>query len=343
MSPFDKEIFQDVLFRSKKKKKGYRLVAPPVPVLEAPVADTHAHLDLLDAPLALAQSAVHRVSFVCSIVDVHEDAHSAYDENDRWLCEAHARLPELLENTKRVLEEEGAQAEAPFDASLYLPKREALQIPAVRIIAGCHPHNAKHYDEGLERILLQRLRDPRTCAVGEVGLDYHYDFSPRETQREIFRRQIQLAHLSGLPLALHLRDAHDDALAILTKEGFPQAGTLLHCYTLDHETLIPWLEQDCYIAFGGTLTFKNSDDTRAAAAQVPLNRLLTETDAPYMAPEPMRGMPCGPAHTIFTAAKLADIRNATPGNDRETFLTSLYSNAHTLLQREPTAWQRDEH
>ena len=149
-------------------------------------------------------------------------------------------------------------------------------MPRVRIAVGCHPHNAKYYDDGLEADLRRMLKDPRVAALGEIGLDYHYHFSPRDDQREAFRRQLRLAKEAGLPVALHLREAHDEALAIMREEGFPEAGTLLHCFNLDWATLEPWVEEGCYVAFGGALTFKNADDTREAAARVPVNRLLTE-------------------------------------------------------------------
>ena len=137
--------------------------------------------------------------------------------------------------------------------------------------------------------------------------------SPRDDQREAFRRQLRLAKEAGLPVALHLREAHDEALAIMREEGFPEAGTLLHCFNLDWATLEPWVEEGCYVAFGGALTFKNADDTREAAARVPADRLLTETDAPYMTPEPRRGMTCLPDHVLFTAERLAEACGRAPG------------------------------
>ena len=214
-------------------------------------------------------------------------------------------------------------------------------MPRVRITVGCHPHNAKYYDDGLEDDLRKLLTDPRVSALGEIGLDYHYDFSPREAQREAFRRQIRLAKECGLPIALHLREAHDEALAILHEEGFPEAGTLLHCFNLDWATLEPWVAEGCFVAFGGALTFKASDDTREAAARVPLDRLLTETDAPYMTPEPMRGMLCSPDHVLFTAACLAEVRGCAPGEERKAFLKQLVENARGLLDRPATAWQKE--
>lgn len=206
---------------------------------------------------------------------------------------------------------------------------------------GCHPHNAKHYDDALERKLVDLLADPRVCAVGEIGLDYHYDLSPRDQQREAFRRQLRVAKQAGLPVVLHIREAHDDAFAILQEEGFPPAGTLLHCFNLDWAELARWVGAGCHVAFGGPVTFKHADEVREAAAKVPVELLLTETDAPYMTPEPLRGATCGPEHVLFTAEKLCEVRGLAFGEERETFLRALLDNAHALLDREPTPWQRE--
>lgn len=213
-------------------------------------------------------------------------------------------------------------------------------MPRIRIATGCHPHNAKYFDDGLEADLRARLADPRVCAVGEIGLDFHYDFSPREDQRRAFRRQVRLAKEAGLPVVLHVREAHDEALALMREEGFPEAGTLLHCFNLGWDVLEPWVEEGCYVAFGGPLTFKNADDVRDAASRVPVDRLVTETDAPYMTPEPMRGMTCGPEHVIFTAARMAEARACAPGEERAELLRQMMENARDLLDRPATAWQK---
>lgn len=204
---------------------------------------------------------------------------------------------------------------------------------------GCHPHNAQHYDDALEAVLRERLHDARVSALGEVGLDYHYDLSPREAQREAFRRQIRLAKEAGLPVVLHMREAHDDGFALLSEEGFPEAGTLLHCFNLDAAELARWVDAGCFIAFGGPLTFKKAEEVREAAKLVPADRLLTETDAPYMTPEPLRGALCGPAHVVWTADVLCDVLGAATADERRALLTQLYANATGLLNREPTAWQ----
>lgn len=328
MVEFDEPLFEDALFRQKGKRGAFKIVPSFRPALEAPIADTHAHLDMLpNVPLSLARCAANRVEFICSVTDPTEDANKTYEMLDSWCDAANEVLQEVIANT--CDEAHGA---------LSVPA--CPQIPHIRISIGCHPHNAKDFTPEVEQAMLERLKDPRTCAVGEVGLDFHYDFSPRETQRHVFRRQIQIAHETGLPLILHVREAHIDALKIMNEEGFPAAGVLLHCFNLDYATLEPWLAKGCYVAFGGPVTFKKSDDTRAAAVRTPRNRILTETDAPFMAPEPMRGMTCGPEHVIFTAAKLAEACKVYPGEERKSFLEDMYHNARGLLDRDPSDWQR---
>lgn len=338
--------FFDACFRQKRKKGKYRLVEPPL--LESPVVDTHAHVVTLRNPaLELARCALSGVDFVVCMEDVKEPWERTYEGMDAWRAEAARLLPGVRENTLAALEEADAAWAVHYRDEFAHRTAEMVEspdacmqaLPHLRIAIGCHPHNASYYNDALERTLVSCLKDPRVCGLGEVGLDYHYDFSPRDVQREVFRRQIRLAHETGLPLILHLREAHDDALQIMREEGFPAGGTLLHCFNLDRETLAPWLEEDCYVAIGGPVTFKTFDDLRAAVREVPADRLLTETDSPYMTPEPMRGSLCGPAHTIFTAARLAEERGFAPGDARTAFLKRLHDNARALLDREPTTWQ----
>lgn len=318
MPEFEEPVFFDTLFHRKRKHGKWDIVEEPQ--LEGLVADTHVHLQLLrDPALILARCAAHGVGFLCTITDVYEDGLTPYDQLDAWKREAER-------NVAKLVSQDGED--------------EYPSVPQVRIAAGCHPHNAKYYDDALEATLRERLADPRTAAVGEIGLDFHYDFSPRADQRTAFRCQLRLAKECGLPVILHVREAHDEALAIMYDEGFPEAGTLLHCFNLDWNVLEPWVEAGCYVAFGGPLTFKKSEEVREAAARVPLNRLLTETDAPYMTPEPLRGTTCGPEHVIFTAERLAEVRGCAPGDERAVLLRQLFENAHALLNREPTAWQK---
>ena len=142
-----------------------------------------------------------------------------------------------------------------------------------------------------------------------------------------------------MPIALHLRggedpeadDAHREALSILQEVGFPPRGTILHCCALPPEELASWVEAGCYVAYGGALTFKKSEAAREGARIVPENRLLLETDSPYMAPEPMRGVACTPAHVVFTAARLAEVRGRASGKARERFLAQLFENTERIL------------
>ena len=317
----DEPLFEDALFRQKRKHGKWREVEAPV--LEGPVADTHAHVQMLPHPaLALARAGAHGLGFIEDIVDPAEDGFAPFDELPAWLMEAVGLVRRMG----------GAGA---IDLSDGL-----LAVPRVRIACGVHPHNAKRYTPEMEAALRERLRDPRVSAVGEIGLDYHYDLSPRDVQREVFRAQIRLAKEARLPVVLHMREAHDDGFAILAEEGFPEAGTLLHCFNLDAAELSRWVEAGCYIAFGGPLTFKKADEVREAARLVPLDRLLTETDTPYMTPEPLRGTTCEPAHTIWTADVLCTVRGADTPEQRAALLRQLYANALGLLDRPPTAWQR---
>ncbi len=317
-------------FLQKRKKGKVRVVEAPH--FTVPIADTHAHLEMLHSPAHnLARCAWHGVRFICAMTDPVTDALTTLKNLEPWKQQAQKLLvAHGLENYVQA-------------------------IPDIRLAMGCHPHNAKDYTPHVEREMLKALKHPCACALGEVGLDYHYDLSPRKTQRLVFRRQIQLAHQTGLPLILHMREAHDEGLEILLDEGIPEAGVLLHCYNRDKHTLKPWVDVGCYVAFGGPLTFKHAEEVCEAALTVPLDRLLTETDSPYMTPEPMRGMECGPEHTIFTAAKILEVLDASQSegsgkdaaaNDAnhgnyngQEVLTALYRNARLLLDRELTAWQ----
>lgn len=336
--------FADALFRQKRKKGRFRLVEPVR--MGSAAVDTHAHVQLLDAPaLEFARAAIWGVEFICDIIDVAEDDPATFERFAGWYEEARRLMPQLVEVSGALLAAGGDEVThlpaGTAPAAFALPVDAASwPLPHLRLAAGVHPHNARLYDDAMERRLLSRLADPRVCAVGEVGLDYHYDFSPREAQREVFRRQIRVAHRAGLPLALHVREAHDEAFSILREEGFPEAGVLLHCFDLDWETLRPWVEQGCYVALGGALTFGRCQDTRDAVARCPRELLLTETDSPYMTPEPMRGMPCGPAHVTFTAARMAEVLGCETDSARRELMEQLARNARTLLDRPATSWQQ---
>ncbi len=169
--------------------------------------------------------------------------------------------------------------------------------------AGVHPHDAR---ENVTSDELARLaQHPKVVALGETGLDYYYDTSPRDVQQESFHCHLYAASEWDLPTIIHTREAEADTLAIL-KEHMPQAF-VLHCFTGTRSMAEAAIAMGGYISFSGVLTFKKSDDLRAIAAALPRDRVLVETDAPYLAPEPNRGKRCAPAHVVHTAACLARV------------------------------------
>lgn len=174
---------------------------------------------------------------------------------------------------------------------------------------GVHPHDAKLFDDAAERHLLDLARQStRVIAWGEIGLDYHYEHSPRDVQREVFRRQLRLAREQNLPVVIHSREADDDTITILREvlTGY-QRGGVLHCFGGSLAMAQDAIELGFFISFAGNLTFKKAEDLREVARQLPLDRLLIETDCPYLTPVPFRGRRNEPAHVIETAGCLAEI------------------------------------
>ena len=172
---------------------------------------------------------------------------------------------------------------------------------------GLHPHDASHGVDGIVSL----LDAPDVVAVGECGLDYHYDHSPRELQREAFAAQVALARERDLALVIHTREAWDDTFAILGAEGVPER-TVFHCFTGGPEEARRVLEAGGHLSFSGIVTFKRADDVRQAAAVTPLDRMLVETDAPFLTPEPHRGTPNAPAFVPLVGAALARAKGVAP-------------------------------
>ncbi|MDQ4132264.1 MAG: TatD family hydrolase [Actinomycetota bacterium] len=173
--------------------------------------------------------------------------------------------------------------------------------------AGVHPHDAKQGTEGLVDLLAR----PEVVAVGECGLDYHYDHSPRPVQREVFAAQVTLARAHDLALVIHTREAWDDTFAVLAEVGVPER-VVMHCFTGGPEEARRALEIGAYLSFSGIVTFPSAGDVRAAAGRAPLDRVLVETDAPYLAPVPHRGRPNHPAHVPVVGEALAAAMGVAP-------------------------------
>ena len=191
--------------------------------------------------------------------------------------------------------------------------------------AGVHPHAAKTWDESSEERILRQLAHKKVVAVGEIGLDYHYDYSPRDVQRDVLRRQIEIAKRLDLPVILHDREAHGDMYEIL-REFAPLKG-VMHCFSGSVELAAETIRYGLHIGLGGAVTFKNARVPLEVAAYVPLDRLLVETDAPYMAPVPRRGERCDSAMISLTAEKIAEVRGITADD----VLSAAYKNACELF------------
>jgi TatD DNase family protein len=170
---------------------------------------------------------------------------------------------------------------------------------------GVHPHDAAIAGEAVMREMERLARDPRVVAVGEVGLDHHYDHSPRERQAEVFRAFVRLAKAVAKPLVIHTRQAPEQTLTILREEGARDVGGVIHCFTEDGAFARGALDLGFDISFSGIVTFKNSEALREVARVIPRDRLLIETDAPYLAPVPMRGRRNEPSFLANTARHLA--------------------------------------
>lgn len=207
----------------------------------------------------------------------------------------------------------------------------ADQHDEVYASVGVHPHDAKLFDDSAEQRLRGLARQSsRVIAWGEIGLDYHYDHSPRGVQREVFRRQLRIARELQLPVIIHSREADDDTIEILKEalEGYDRAG-VLHCFGGSLQMAQSAIELGFFVSFAGNLTFKKAEDLREIAPKLPLERLLVETDCPYLTPVPFRGKRNEPARVAETAKCLAglhgvaaeEIGRITSDNFRRLFLT----------------------
>ena len=189
--------------------------------------------------------------------------------------------------------------------------RRALRLAETlgfRVTAGVHPHEARHATEGIYDELRGLAREGRIAAIGEVGLDFHYDHSPRDVQREVFRRQVRLAREVGLPLVIHTREAEEETVAILKEEGALEAGGVIHCFTGGRVLGEAALALGLHLSFSGIVAFPRALEIQDVARTVPLNRLLVETDAPFLAPPPHRGKRNEPAFVVEVAHALARLR-----------------------------------
>jgi TatD DNase family protein len=187
----------------------------------------------------------------------------------------------------------------------------AHQYDFVYSSIGYHPHHAKDMETQALEELSRLASEPKVVAWGEIGLDFFHRHSPPETQKKVFTRQLEMAVDFDLPVIIHVRDAHEEMLEILTKTGKKRHKGVIHCYSGDYALAMVLIEMDYYISIPGTVTYKNAFQIQDVATRIPLEHLLLETDAPYLAPVPKRGKRNEPSFVIYTAKKIAQLRDIT--------------------------------
>jgi TatD DNase family protein len=247
----------------------------------------------------------------------------------RW-TDSHCHVPYEGVGVDVIADARAAGVEGFITVGTYAAQsRAAIDTAAahdgVWATVGLHPHDASN---GVETIV-GLLDSPRVVAVGECGLDYHYDHSPRPQQRDAFAAQIQLAHERDLALVIHTREAWDDTFSILAAEGVPER-TVFHCFTGGPGEARRCLDLGAVLSFSGIVTFKAAEDVRAAAALTPLDRLLVETDAPYLAPVPHRGSQNTPAWVPDVGAGVARVKDV----DVDTVAAATWDNAERVFRLE---------
>ncbi|MCU1261664.1 MAG: TatD-related deoxyribonuclease [Bryobacterales bacterium] len=212
----------------------------------------------------------------------------------------------------------------------------AAGYPQVLATVGVHPHDASKASAKTFDDLRALVREPKVVALGEIGLDFHYNFSPPEVQREVFLEQLRIARDAGKPVIIHTREAWTETMDVLREHWRGGAG-IVHCFTGTAEQALEALDLGFHLGFGGVLTFPKSESVREAARITPEDRLLLETDAPYLAPVPHRGKRNEPAYTAHTARKLAEVRgvdaeriaSTTTANFERLCLPALKTNEYT--------------
>ncbi|HEX7659050.1 MAG TPA: TatD family hydrolase [Pseudonocardiaceae bacterium] len=272
------------------RRKGERDQLPPAPEpLPAPVVDAHTHLDACGATDRDSVVAMVDRAAAVGVTRVVTVADSV--DSARWAAEA-----------------------STWDDRVFA---------AVAL----HPTRTANFSDADKQALLDLARQPRVVAVGETGLDYYWDYAPRQAQQDAFRWHIELAKRVGKPLMIHDRDAHEDVLAILKSEGPPET-VILHCFSGDADFARRCLAEGFVLSFAGTVTFRNAPGVREAAALTPSDQLLVETDAPFLTPHPFRGRRNEPYCTAYTVRELAHLRQ----DDIVNLINSLRSNAERVFR-----------
>lgn len=189
--------------------------------------------------------------------------------------------------------------------------KQADLFEGVYAIVGWHPTEAASYDEEVEEYLKAKLQHQKVVAVGEMGLDYHWDTAPHDVQKDAFRKQIHLAKSANLPITVHNRESTEDVYQILKEEDVRDIGGIMHSFNLGPSWAEKFLDLGMHLSYNGIMTFKNAEEVRASARMTPRDRLLVETDAPYLSPEPYRGKRNEPAYVYHVVERLAEVRGTS--------------------------------
>ncbi|MBP1046891.1 TatD family hydrolase [Enterococcus sp. BWM-S5] len=238
-------------------------------------------------------------------------------------------IPETIERAKELGVTEMAVVgfDTPtIDKSLALSK----EYSDIYSIIGWHPTEAGSYTKEIETRLQELLTTPEVVALGEIGLDYYWMEDPKEVQDRVFRRQIAIAKEMKLPISIHMRDAIEDTYRVLKEEGVQDIGGIMHSYSGDSEWMKRFLDLGMHISFSGVVSFKKAVEVQEAAQTAPIDRMLVETDAPYLAPVPYRGKRNEPGYTRYVVEKIAELRNMP----WEELAQQTTKNAHQLFRIE---------
>ena len=295
--------------------------------------DTHAHLNYPekygDLPQLLAKIAAAGVDTVINVGWDPASSALAAEQAERFAARQAGNTAAAPENTAAQAEHsaaEGLAAETPTAA----PAERLAAAPALYFAAGFHPSNLQDYQTGDEERLASLLQSPKGVAVGEIGLDYHYEDTDEAAQKRAFCAQLELAEALSLPVIIHSRDAAADTLRILKDNRAKlRAGGVMHCFSGSPETAKEYLKLGLYISFAGPVTFKNARRLDEVAKMVPPERILAETDSPYLAPEPFRGTLNTPKNVVQVYEKLAQLR----GEETEALALRIKQNAKTLFYK----------
>jgi TatD DNase family protein len=238
-----------------------------------------------------------------SLVDTHTHLDDAKFDEDREAAIERARAA----GVERMVAVGTGHGPPDLAAGVRLAERYDF----VYATAGIHPHDAAKATEESFANLTELMAHPKVVAMGEIGLDYHYDFSPRDVQRQVFARQLEIAAECGRPIVIHTREAWEDTMEAVRHSGGVPHGGVVHCFTGNKAQASEALELGFHLAFGGVLTFPNAEAVRQAARITPEDRLLLETDCPYLAPAPHRGKRNEPAFVVEVARRMAELRGCS--------------------------------